>query len=85
MKTLRLLGCTAVLTIPLMAADFDSAQAQKVPVTSTDKVPLPSTDKVPLPSTGTKPAPAPLIGVGLPAVGGVLLALALVRRFRRKE
>lgn len=32
-----------------------------------------------------RPAPAPLIGVGLPLVGGVLAALALVRRFRRKD
>ena len=28
--------------------------------------------------------PAPLIGVGLPIIGGVLIALEFVRRFRRK-
>jgi hypothetical protein len=29
--------------------------------------------------------PAPLIGAGLPLLGGVLAALVLVRRFRRKD
>jgi hypothetical protein len=33
----------------------------------------------------SRPAPAALIGLGLPAAGGVLIALALVRRFRRKD
>ena len=38
----------------------------------------------PVPST--RPGPAPLIGVGLPlVVGGVLAAIMLVRRFRRKN
>ena len=69
MKALRLLGCMAVATIPLMAADLAWAQAQ------TSNVPV----------TSTKKGPAPLIGVGLPAVGGALLALLLVRRFRQKE
>ena len=32
-----------------------------------------------------RPGPAPLIGVGLPLVGGVLAAIMVVRRFRRKD
>jgi hypothetical protein len=31
-----------------------------------------------------RPSPAPLLGVGLPLAGGALLAIALVRRYRRK-
>ena len=30
-------------------------------------------------------APAPLIGLGLPVAAGVLIALGLVRRFRRHD
>jgi hypothetical protein len=39
----------------------------------------------PTPSTPTRGAPAPLLGLGLPAVGGAILALALARRLRRKD
>jgi hypothetical protein len=76
MKTLRLLGCMAVVTIPLMTADLGFAQlsiSQDTAAASANKVKPP------------KPGPAPLIGVGLPAVGGALLALLLVRRFRQKH
>ena len=32
-----------------------------------------------------RPGPAPLLGVGLPLLGGVLGTLLLVRRYRRKD
>lgn len=35
--------------------------------------------------TVVRGGPAPLIGVGLPLVGGVLAAVLLARRLRRKE
>jgi len=58
MKTLRLLGCMAVVTIPLMTADLGFAQlsiSQDTAAASANKVKPP------------KPGPAPLIGVGLSA------------------
>ena len=33
----------------------------------------------------TNPAPAPLIGFGIPAAGGVLAVVLWARRFRRKH
>src|SRR5262245_21957554 len=71
MKAIRILGCMAVLTFSLMA---DLAFAQRTP-------PSPA----PTPTPVIRGAPAPLIGVGLPMAGAGLLALLLVRRFRRKE
>jgi hypothetical protein len=32
-----------------------------------------------------RPGPAPLLGVGLPLLGGVLGTMLLVRRYRRKD
>lgn len=32
-----------------------------------------------------RPSPAPLLGVGLPLLGGVLGTMILIRRFRRKD
>lgn len=32
-----------------------------------------------------RPGPAPLLGVGLPLLGGVLGTMILIRRFRRKD
>lgn len=64
MKALRMLGCMAVVTIPLMA-DLAFAQGAMGPPFNP-----------PGPPSGIKPAPAPLIGVGLPMAGGVLGAPA---------
>src|SRR5262249_2564683 len=36
-------------------------------------------------SSTVRPAPAPLIGVGVPMIGGLLAALLLAHRLRRKE
>ena len=36
-------------------------------------------------SPSIRPGPAPLIGVGIPMVGGVLSALLLARRLRRND
>ena len=70
MRTFQILGCIAIIALMV-----DPAVAQ-VP-----KGPPPGVPKGPPP----KGAPAPLIGVGLPMVGSVLVALLLVRRFRRKR
>ena len=77
MKTLRILSCMAIVTIPLMA---DPAIAQD-PLTSIGPGTSSAAANRPLPQR----APAPLIGVGLPMVGTALLALLLVRRLRRRE
>jgi hypothetical protein len=83
MKALRIPGCMAVVTIPLMA---DLAFAQGPPSDprwATARAMVRATVR----GNGPKinPAPAPHIGVGLPMVGSVLAALLLVRRFRRKD
>ena len=79
MKALRILGCTAVLTIPLMS-DLAFAQAADPPMGKGG-----GNGPVNSQGNGARPAPAPLMGVGLPMAGGVLLALLLVRRFRQKK
>ena len=74
MKALRMLGCMAIVTIPLMA-DLAFAQTSIGPGTAG------AAANRPIP----RPGPAPLIGVGLPMAGGLLLAFLLVRRFRQKD
>jgi len=78
MKALRILGCMAVVTIPLMAADLAFAQNRNNNGGNGGNGGNNNNN----PPRG---APAPLMGVGLPMAGGVLLALLLVRRFRQKE
>ena len=74
---LRILGCMAIVTIPLMA---DPAIAQPTSTPTPIGTGTPGFDPA-----RTRPGPAPLIGVGLPMVGAVLLALLLVRRFGQKH
>jgi hypothetical protein len=77
MKALRILGCMTIVTIPLMT---DLAFAQPMGNGGGNG-----------PGNGQgngpqiKSTPAPLIGVGLPMAGAVLLTFLLVRRFRQKD
>jgi hypothetical protein len=71
MNLFRILGCAAIVMCSVVSAP---ALAQTRTVTAR-----------PAPEPIVRPAPAPLIGVGLPMVGGVLAALLLGRRFRRKD
>jgi len=75
MQALRVLGCMAVVAIPFLAADLALAQGGNNNGGGGNQNQ----------NNNPKRGPAPLIGVGLPAAGGVLLALLLVRRFRQKK
>jgi hypothetical protein len=77
MKALRILGCMAIVTVPLMA-DLAFAQPK-----GNGQGNGPGNGQGNGPQT--KSAPAPLIGVGLPMAGAVLLTFLLVRRFRQKD
>src|SRR5262245_61752097 len=82
MKALRMLGCMAVVTIPLMA-DLALAQGNGPPVNP----PVGGGGGLG-PGNGQgqmNAGPAPLIGVGLPMAAGVVLAILLARRFRPKR
>jgi len=73
MKTLRLFGCLAIVTL---MANPSLAQTLAIPQDAVvAKRPPPHPPKA---------GPAPLIGVGLPMVGTVLAALLLARRVRRR-
>ena len=78
MKALRVLGCLAVVTLPLMGDVGFAAQPSDPPPRSENGQ-----------GNGwangqTQGGPAPVIGVGLPMFGAALLVLWLVRRFRQK-